>query len=91
MVLLLAGNSVCVFVYGFEPYFYVEAPPNFSPDDCWTIQRHLNVSTFLMLCFLCNSCPYSLPVRLLSFQAVIAPRVREACRESGEGIKQSSK
>lgn len=38
------GNSVCVFVHGFEPYFYVEAPTsNFSPDDCVSLADTLNV------------------------------------------------
>eukprot|EP00887_Chlorella_sp_A99_P006196 scaffold3.g6196.t1 len=37
-----AGNSVCAFVHGFEPYFYVEAPPRFTPDDCATLQWELN-------------------------------------------------
>lgn len=40
-----AGNSVCVFVHGFEPYFYVEAPtPTFGPDDCTNLQEVLNVA-----------------------------------------------
>jgi DNA polymerase delta subunit 1 len=40
-----AGNSVCVFVHGFESYFYVEAPtPTFSPDDCTNLQEVLNVA-----------------------------------------------
>ncbi len=39
------GNSVCVFVHGFEPYFYAEAPtPTFSPDDCAALAEVLNVS-----------------------------------------------
>lgn len=39
------GNSVCVFVHGFEPYFYVEAPtPTFSPDDCSNLAEVLNVA-----------------------------------------------
>jgi DNA polymerase delta subunit 1 len=39
------GNSVCVFVHGFEPYFYVEAPtPTFSPDDCTNLAETLNVA-----------------------------------------------
>jgi DNA polymerase delta subunit 1 len=37
------GNSVCTFVHGFEPYFYVEAPNNnFSPDDCVSLAETLN-------------------------------------------------
>ena len=39
----LAGNSVCTFVHGFEPYFYVEAPNNFSPDDCDSLAATFNV------------------------------------------------
>jgi DNA polymerase delta subunit 1 len=39
------GNSVCVFVHGFVPYFYVEAPtPTFSPDDCNNLAETLNVA-----------------------------------------------
>ncbi|GAQ79793.1 DNA polymerase delta catalytic subunit [Klebsormidium nitens] len=26
------GNSVCVFVHGFEPYFYIPLPPGYNPD-----------------------------------------------------------
>jgi len=36
------GNSVCVQVYGFEPYFYVTAPPGFSPDDLESFRQVLN-------------------------------------------------
>ena len=40
-----AGNSVCVFVHGFEPYFYVEAPlPQWTPDDSEELCKLLNVS-----------------------------------------------
>jgi DNA polymerase delta subunit 1 len=38
------GASVAAFVHGFDPYFYVEAPPNFGPDDCEGLCRSLNVS-----------------------------------------------
>jgi DNA polymerase delta subunit 1 len=41
--LACAGNSCCVFIHGFEPYFYVEAPPTFSPDDCAPLTDTLNV------------------------------------------------
>ena len=37
------GASVAAFVHGFDPYFYVEAPPNFGPDDCDGLCRSLNV------------------------------------------------
>lgn len=40
---ILAGNSVCALVYGFEPYFYVRAPPGFTPDDLDGMQRDLEV------------------------------------------------
>ncbi len=43
---LAAGNSVCAFVHGFEPYFYVEAPPAFGPDDCDSLRSQLNVRVF---------------------------------------------
>lgn len=36
------GNSVCAFVHGFEPYFYVPAPPNFTPDDVPGFREALN-------------------------------------------------
>ena len=36
------GNSVCVQVHGFEPYFYVTAPPGFSPDDLESFRQVLN-------------------------------------------------
>ena len=39
-----AGNSVCLFVHGFEPYIYVEAPTrDFGPDDCESLRQHVNV------------------------------------------------
>ena len=41
--LLGAGNSVCAFIHGFEPYFYVEAPPGFGPDDCDSLRSTLDV------------------------------------------------
>ena len=44
---LAAGNSLCVFVHGFEPYFYVEAPTGFGPDDCVSLSNALNVSGWL--------------------------------------------
>ena len=47
--MLAAGNSVCAFVHGFEPYFYVEAPPAFGPDDCDSLRAQLNVSTLTTL------------------------------------------
>lgn len=45
-----AGNSVCVFVHGFEPYFYIEAPHNFGPDDCEQLRSLLNVGQALKHC-----------------------------------------
>jgi DNA polymerase delta subunit 1 len=36
------GCSVCTFVHGFEPYFYVEGPTSFSPDDCEPLVEELN-------------------------------------------------
>ena len=30
LIILFKGNSVCCYVHGFHPYFYVPAPPNFS-------------------------------------------------------------
>ena len=44
-----AGNSVCAFVHGFEPYFFVEAPPAFGPDDCDSLRAQLNVSQLASL------------------------------------------
>lgn len=38
-----AGNSVCAFVHGFEPYFYIEAPTHCGPDECDCIRNVLNV------------------------------------------------
>ena len=37
------GNSVCAFVHGFQPYFYIEAPRGFGPDDCDSLCSQLNV------------------------------------------------
>jgi DNA polymerase delta subunit 1 len=39
-----AGCSVCVFVHGFEPYFYVPAPPGFSPDDAAPAAEAVNAA-----------------------------------------------
>ena len=44
--MLVAGNSLCVFVHGFEPYFFVEAPTGFGPDDCVSLSNALNVSSW---------------------------------------------
>ena len=43
------GNSVCAFIHGFEPYFYVEAPMGFGPDDVESLCRELNVRGGLKL------------------------------------------
>ena len=41
---------MAVFVHGFQPYFYVEAPtPTFSPDDCQALADHFNVR-FVCVC-----------------------------------------
>uniref|UniRef100_A0A061RE64 DNA polymerase n=1 Tax=Tetraselmis sp. GSL018 TaxID=582737 RepID=A0A061RE64_9CHLO len=38
-----AGNSVALFIHGFEPYFYVEAPTSdFGPDDCEQMCQELD-------------------------------------------------
>ena len=48
-----AGNSVCAFIHGFEPYFYVEAPMGFGPDDVESLCRELNVrGPPQLLCFM---------------------------------------
>lgn len=36
------GNSVCVYVHGFEPYFYVEKPKGWTEDDVELLRRELN-------------------------------------------------
>eukprot|EP00798_Chlamydomonas_sp_ICE-L_P022628 gene22628-29771_t len=36
------GNSVCVFVHGFEPYFYIEKPGHWSTEDCDSLVKELN-------------------------------------------------
>lgn len=69
------GNSVSVFVYGFEPYFYVEAPTaTFSPDDCVALAEVLNVSvlkeTTLCLFFLPSQI-YA--IEYLHYTSVFAP------------------
>ncbi|GIL73849.1 hypothetical protein Vretimale_5040 [Volvox reticuliferus] len=37
-----AGNSVCTFVHGFEPYFYIEARPSWGPEIRQAIGEQLN-------------------------------------------------
>ena len=49
-----AGNSVCAFVHGFQPYFYIEAPRGFGPDDCDALCSQLNAGTFFMTSQLCS-------------------------------------
>lgn len=44
-----AGNSVCAFVHGFQPYFYIDAPRGFGPDDCDALSSQLNVRTLSMI------------------------------------------
>lgn len=44
------GNSVCTYVHGFEPYFYIEAPRSFGPDDCDSLCAQLNVRFHRKLC-----------------------------------------
>lgn len=39
-----SGNSVCVFVHGFEPYFYCDCPPMWTPEDCQELCNSLRVS-----------------------------------------------
>ncbi len=48
---------MCTFVHGFEPYFYIEAPRGFGPDDCDSLCAQLNVRFSLLealpcMCFL---------------------------------------
>ena len=39
-----AGNSVVVFVHGFQPYFYIEKPRHWSGEECEGLVGELNVS-----------------------------------------------
>lgn len=39
------GNSVCVFVHGFEPYFYCECPQGWVPEDYEELLGALRVRT----------------------------------------------
>lgn len=39
------GHSVCALVHGFQPYFYVQAPPHFSPDDIYAFRASLEERT----------------------------------------------
>mmetsp|Transcript_69065 Transcript_69065/g.218444 ORF Transcript_69065/g.218444 Transcript_69065/m.218444 type:complete len:1084 (+) Transcript_69065:53-3304(+) len=36
------GNSVCALIHGFEPYFYINMPDGFSPDDVDAFRKILN-------------------------------------------------
>ena len=42
------GNSVCLFVHGFEPYFYADCPADFTPEECSELCRVLQVRLQLM-------------------------------------------
>jgi DNA polymerase delta subunit 1 len=37
------GNSVLTYVHGYEPYFFVQAPKEFGPDDLEPFRAELNV------------------------------------------------
>lgn len=38
------GNSIAVFIRGFQSYFYIEAPsPDFGPDECDQLCQELDV------------------------------------------------
>jgi hypothetical protein len=37
------GNSVCVFVHGFEPYFFVECPQHWVPEHYEELREALRV------------------------------------------------
>ena len=38
------GNSVLCHVHGFVPYFFIQAPSQFKPEDCGTFQNNLNAA-----------------------------------------------
>eukprot|EP00899_Mesostigma_viride_P005512 jgi/Mesvir1/14962/Mv14630-RA.2 len=38
------GNSVCAFVHGFLPYFYIAMPRGFQPDHCESFRNSLNAA-----------------------------------------------
>jgi hypothetical protein len=72
-----AGNSVCVFVHGFEPYFYADCPPDFTPECCAELCRVLQVgchAELLRTCAVQPSVATSTPV-YASCQASIHGRL----------------
>ena len=40
---------MCAFVHGFEPYFYIESPLDFSVDDCDSLRQLLDVCPILAI------------------------------------------
>lgn len=40
---VFSGHSVCCFVHGFEPYFYIACPPGMGPDDISRFHQSLEV------------------------------------------------
>ena len=87
-----AGNSVCVFVHGFEPYFYVEAPtPAFSPDDCTNLQEVLNAalgSRYVVWCF-GSWASFRRRTRVVSHVALtlLSPRTRDRSKNAKSVLK----
>ena len=77
------GNSVCAYVHGFLPYFYIEAPRGFGPDDCDSLCSQLNVRVAFTCCAsLVAPSPRMLSLPVNAAQRMLAERNSKGGRQN---------